>query len=200
MPIQNANDIILLEGMDMVGKSTFVDKKFPNYFTTYECHHQLTDETVGRDNSWTIGYGIVDFLQQMYQDFCNNNLMNCNVVINRGVFSSYVYKKLYNNKNFDSKILDFYKNNEFFKNDIEHIYVRHHNLETAEAIFESSKSREVADTEISRKYDNFNTFSDYWIYYCTADQLFKEVYDYVGIKPHIFETLPNFEWEQVDEW
>lgn len=199
MPVQNANNIILVEGMDMTGKSTFVKRKVPNYFTSYECHHDLTDKTVGRENSWTIGYGIIDFLQQMCSDPCNN-LMNCNVVINRGVFSSYVYGRLYQNNLLDETVIDFYKNNDFFKYDIDHVYVRHHSLDTAERIFESSKTREVADTEISRKYDKFNSFRDYWVYYNMADQLFKEVYDKVGIKPHIFETLPNFEWEQVDEW
>lgn len=193
-----ANNILLVEGMDMVGKSTFVEKKVPHYFTTYECHHKLTDETIGRENSWAIGYGVVDFLEQMINDHRQNNLMNCNVAINRGVFSSYVYTRLYNNKNLDPRILDYYKDNEFFKNFIQHIYIRHHNADTARIIFEKSQQRDkIVDTEISRKYDTFNTFSDYWIFYNTADQLFKEAYDYIGVKPHIFETLPHMEWEEV---
>lgn len=194
-----SDHIIVIEGMDMVGKSTFVEKNFPTY-NVYECRHQLTDDTVGRNNSWTIGYGVIDYLEQLMTSPDSPNLMNLLTVINRGVFSSYVYGRLYNNIVLDPEIIEWYKNNDFFKNTVDHIYVKHHNLETAQIIFDKSQERQQADNPLSRKFDKFNTFSDYWIRYNQANQLFKEIYEFIGIKPRIFETLPNFEWEEVDEF
>ena len=196
----DANHIILIEGMDMVGKDTFIQKRIPSYYDTYTCRHQLTDDTVGRNRSWVVGYGVIDYLEQLMTSPSNNNLMNLMTVINRGVFSSYVYGRLYSNQNFDPKILEWYKNNDFFKNTIEHIYIKHHNIDTAKYIFERSQSRAQATNLVSRKLDTFNSFSDYWVRYSQANLLFKEVYDIIGIKPQIFETLPNFEWNEVSEF
>lgn len=189
------NNVYIIEGMDMVGKNTFVEENLPGY-KLYQCRHDLTDQTVGRDNSWTIGYGVVDFLEQL--GVCKDSKLKNGVVINRGVFSSYVYARLYNNTYLDKKVLDWYKNNEFFKETIGHIYIRHFSPETAQVIFEKSRLRAQDSNEISRKYDKFNTFNDYWYVYNMADRLFKEAYDYVGVKPRIFETLPDMTWKEVE--
>ena len=190
-------NLYVVEGMDMVGKSTFMKTCMPNH-RIYHARHDLTDSTVGRNNSWTIGYGIIDFAEQMHFD--DQLIYGNKYVIDRGVFSSYVYSRLYSQKEIDPKIVEWYRNNEFFKNKVGHVYIKHRNPDTAKIIFDASQSREKNPNVISNKYDQFNSFDDYWIFYYTADQLFREVYSLIGIKPRVFETLPDMRWEEVTEY
>lgn len=191
----NANNIVLVEGFDMVGKNTYVKKNFPHYCKYFEYDHTLTDITGNRDKAWIAGYGIISFLDYVLK---NTNTTNLHVAINRGVLSSVVYEKIYNRKDIQSEILDWYKNNSFFTEEVKHVYVRHHNADTAREIYNKSISREEASNEINKSYDSFNSFEDYWMVYSLADQLFMNTYKHLGIKPTIVETLPNFEWEVVD--
>lgn len=191
-----ANNIILLEGFDMVGKSTYAKQHFPSYFNIYECDHDVTDKVIGRSNSWSIGYGVVDFLQKALTNSMTNNL---NVIINRGVFSSYVYKRLYEGTLLDSSIINWYKNNSFFRNNIKHIYVRHKDINTAQSIYEASQLRKVPNNPITKSLDNFNSFRDYWALYTIADSLFTEIYDYIGVTPTIIESGDKFEFNTREE-
>lgn len=182
-------DIYVVEGFDRVGKTSFMKKELPDFYI-YHATHDLTDQTVGRNNSWVIGYGVMDFLQQVHE------LQE--IVIDRGVFSSYVYQRLYGPKGvLDPRVLDYYKNNKFFHEDVGHIYVRHHDVDSAREIYIKSQSREKNPNQLSNKYDQFNTFDDYWKLYSMADALFSEVYSYIGIKPRIFETIPDGTYREV---
>ena len=182
------NNYYIVEGFDMVGKTRFLAENLSDY-KVYYCNHGLSDETVGRHNSWVIGYGVLDFLSQI----CPED----RIVINRGVASSYVYKRLYDGHYLDQRILDYYKNNEFFCRKVGHLWIRHHSADTAEQIYGFSQSREKNPNELSAQFDRFNSFSDYWVYYKRAEALFLEVYDKLGIKPRVFETYPDLTWEEV---
>lgn len=175
--IEYLGKLVLVEGFDMVGKSTLIKELYPNH-SKYHATHDLTDETVGRDNSWTIGYGVVDMLSQMY----SNGIPN--LVIDRGVISSYVYTKL-SGKEFDSKIMEYYKNNKFFKENIRHILVVHQDKVSAKLIYDRSQSRTLNPNKISAELDKFDTFGEYWKQYEKAMNLFIEAYSILGISPEI---------------
>lgn len=179
----------MIEGFDMVGKTTFLNRYLSDH-QIYHCNHDLTDDTIGRENSWTIGYGVIDFLEQV-------DTKPCHLVIDRGVFSSYVYSRIYQNRQLDKKVLDWYKNNNFFKSSVGHIYLKHHDSSTAEKIFDFAQNREKNPNKLSDKYDQFKSFNDYWIFYSNADLLFKEAYNYIGVRPRVFETFPDMTWKEV---
>lgn len=184
-------DIIIVEGFEMVGKSTAIKNLFVKEgYTSYHATHDLTDITVGRNNSWTIGYGVLDFLKQYNQNFLVH--FPAKVVIDRGIFSSYVYQKLYGPEgDLDFKILDYYANDEFFHNEITHCYVRPANKAVARMLWENSKNRPKNPNILSNKYDQFKTFEDYWEMYKKAEDLFFESYKIMKIKPYTIQVEFN---------
>ena len=178
-------NIYVVEGFELSGKSTFIDKIMKE-FKHYHATHDLTDETIGRKDSWTIGYGVIDFLSQTAS---KDDL----IAIDRGVFSSYVYEHLYNQGNRDTinKVVDWYSRNEFFKNTVGHVRVSHYNKSTARRIFELSKSREVNPNTLSSTYDKFSSFEEYWDRYQEAESLFDEVYKKIGVsKNNLLRVKP----------
>ena len=181
-------DIYIIEGFDMVGKSTFIEK-YMDKFNLYYPTHDLTDKTIGRNNSWVIGYSVIDYLKQLSE--------RPRTVISRGVMSGQVYSRIYGNKFLDNCIIDYFKNDEFFCKEIGHIYLRHRDVESAKKMFEASKSREKNSNEVSAKLDNFRTFDYYWTYYTNADLIFNDMYSKFGIEPRIFEV--DFENKDFNE-
>lgn len=179
----------LIEGFDMVGKTTFMKILLPDH-KIYHCRHDLSDSTIGRNNSWALGYGIIDFLDQ-------TDGYDSKVIIDRGVMSSYVYEDIYNFRSLNPKIMEWYRNCESFINKIDHIYIRHQSRDTAQTIYESSQSREINPNILSALYDRFDSFDDYWETYLRADQLYKEAYSIIGIKPRIYENCANMTWKEV---
>lgn len=182
------NKIVIVEGFDMVGKTSAVERFFSDY-ETYFATHDLTDVTIGRDNSWTIGYGVVDLLSQM------KTLPK--LVINRGVVSSAVYSDLYGtvpSTKVLEKVLDWYACNEFFAKSITHIYVSHFDYHSAKVLFENSQKRQTNPNELSAKLDKFKSFDAYWNTYNKADELFRQYYRRLGIVPQTIETLRDFNY------
>lgn len=180
----------LVEGFDMVGKTTFMKTLFPEY-KIYHCRHDLSDATIGRNNSWALGYGIIDYLDQ-------TDGWDSKTIIDRGVMSSYVYEDIYNFRSLDSKIIEWYKNCESFISKVDHVYICHKSKETARIIYKKSQSREVNPNTISALYDKFNSFEDYWKTYCKADELYREVYDLLGIKPEVYKNCADGTWQGPD--
>lgn len=186
-----SNPVYVVEGFDMVGKSFFMNYVMSDY-KVYHATHDLTDETVGRHNSWTIGYGVMDFLSQVGTD-------NLKVVIDRGVSSSFVYKRLYGmdaevcfpGELTIDRVVDWYSKNEFFKSGVNHIHVCHLRKASARQIFEKSKTREVNPNALSAQMDRFSDFDEYWKTYLKAEELFTEVYDKLDIEPIIVKTYPG---------
>lgn len=182
--------VVLVEGFDIVGKTSFINKQLVNElgYTTYHTTHDTIDKVVGSDHRWVTGYGIIDMISQIY------NTHKLNLAIDRGVFSSYVYNKLYGN-DLSSDVINYYINNEFFHScNISHIYVQPNDKSTSEYLFNLSKSRPENDNEISRKYDQFSTFDDYWSMYLKAESLFIDAYQIIGVKPIIVNTLRDFKY------
>jgi len=182
--MSKSKNIYLIEGFSMVGRSTFIDTAFPAS-PMYTWNNNHVDELNNR-NEWNVEYGIIDFLEQVGVRRVANST---GLVLNRGVFSSYVYNYLYSrSRPFDERILESYKNNKFFHNDIGHIYVRHSDQGLAEEMF--NKAHE--------QYPEFKSFSDYWIMYNYADQCYRDIYKKLGITPEIYETIPDLKWRKVN--
>lgn len=180
--------VYVVEGFDMVGKNFFVDKFMPE-FSLYHANHDLTDETIGRHESWAIGYGVMDFLFQIQET------SKIKVVIDRGVSSSFVYKALYEG-NLDSNdhiltVVNWYSRNDFFKKSVGHIHVCHYNKASAKRLYEISQSREKNPNEVSAQMDRFSSFDEYWEYYTEAEDLFREVYRKIGITPIVVKSMPR---------
>lgn len=184
-------DIVIVEGFEMVGKSTVIENLFVEEgYTNYHATHDLTDATVGRNNSWTIGYGVLDFLKQYNQNFLTH--FPAKVAIDRGVFSSYVYQKLYGPEgDLDSKVLEHYTNDKFFHNEVTHCYVRPANESVSRMLWENSKKRPKNPNALSNSYDQFSTFEDYWKMYKRAEDLFFESYKIMKINPYIIQVELN---------
>lgn len=179
--------VFIVEGFDMVGKTTAIKNFLPDY-DTYFANHDLTDKVVGRDKSWVIGYGVLDLLSQIHS-------RDIKLVINRGVASSYVYSILYDDQSsLDERVLQWYRHNDFFVNQVGHIYVSHFNEVSARQIYENSLHRETNPNELSAKYDRFNSFEEYWELYQEADRLFNQTYRKLGINPLRIVTLENYEY------
>lgn len=187
--------LCIIDGFDMVGKTTFI-KNFMYDFKYYHPNHDITDLVVGRDNSWTIGYGIIDFFSQVGID-------NIKAVIDRGPASGYVYKMIYSttvritDPIFD--VMSMYRDMEFFATGITHIHVCHSSKESAREIYELSQSREVNPNAISAKLDQFSNFEDYWSTYCKAQKLYHRAYDILDISPIIVKTFVGGATIDIDD-
>lgn len=186
--------IIVLEGFDMTGKSTFAEKILllsdPYHkYKIYNPHHNLTDATIGRHNSWAIGYSIFDFLSQM-----NLDATDTHIIINRGVFSSYVYSELNGSAKdkLPAEVVDWYRNSQFFKDNVDVLFFQHFSEATAKEIYDASQDREENPNKLSRQLDTFDGFSQYWDTYRRANELFLESFELVGVSPIFLRTGVGF--------
>ena len=171
-------NIYVVEGFDMVGKTSFI-KKYMSRYNYYRPTYEMYDISVGRKDSWLASCTVIDYLKNMEKP--------TKTVIDRGLFSGQVYSRIYNNKFLDNKILDFFKKDNYFCKEVGHVYLRHRDVNTAREIFESAKKREVENNEITKSLDNFRTFDYYWTYYTNADLMFNDMYKQFGIEPRVFE-------------
>lgn len=191
LDILKDKNLCIIEGFDMVGKTTFI-KNFMSDFKYYHPNHDITDCTVGRDHSWTIGYGIIDFFSQVGTD-------NIKAVIDRGIASGYVYRRLYHGIDVLDPIMDvveWYSYSDFFKS-LCHIHICHYNKDTAREIYEKSQSREANPNAVSAALDKFYNFEAYWDYYCKAEKFYDIVYEMLKIKPIRVASLPSNDDEGV---
>lgn len=176
--------VIIVEGFEMVGKTSYAKSLYSPDGTRpiiYHADHDLTDKTIGRNNSWAIGYGIFDLL--------SHSDIKETIIIDRHVASSYVYPKLYGlNSELNPEIVEYYKNSEFFHKSVTHIHIQHESKEEALKIFEKSKTREKNANELSNKYDQFDNFEEYWGRYSKAQEYFLEAYLKLGIHPLVVNT------------
>lgn len=179
----NLKDVAIIEGFDMVGKTTAVRYLFPNALP-YFANHTLTDETIGRDDSWVLGYSLLSLLQRY-------RLVASPLVINRGPASGVVYSLLYRGKNPHlDKVVDYYSKWNYFTHKISHLHVRHHDKESAKILFEKSQSRTVVN-DLDKVFDSFSSFEDYWEMYLLAEKYYKETYQRLNITPTIIESIAN---------
>lgn len=189
--LDESKRIYILEGMDMVGKTTFAKTSMPGY-RIYHADHDLVDRAAGRNYSWIIGYGVLDFLRQ-------TGPLSEKIVIDRGVFSSYVYPKLYEEPEVLSQsVTTWYENDEFFNEEVGHIYVCHSSEESARQIYEESRHRPENPNVLSAAYDTFESFDQYWSTYLRAHELFGEIYGKMWIRPVVVKSVyckegPTFE-------
>jgi len=170
-------NIVIVEGFEITGKTTTMKKMLiPDGYSYYHPNHNLTDVTIGRDNSWTIGYGIFDLLSQI-------DLSNTKILIDRGVASSYVYGIL-NGNPLDKRVIEWYKNNDFFHRGVSHVIVKHTDMTSARKIYDRCLSeRPENPNELSAKFDRFENFDEYYRKYSYASTLFDEAYEKLNIVP-----------------
>lgn len=177
---------VIVEGFEMVGKSTMIENLLvrDNGFVNYHATHDLTDRTVGRNNSWTIGYGVLDFLSQYDKEPYKR--FDLRVAIDRGVFSSYVYQKLYGPvSDLNYKIVDWYKRNNFFHEGVTHLYVKPADETVSRMLWDKSRERPENPNFLSNKYDKFSSFEEYWEMFKKADELFEEAYQLMKVEPYV---------------
>lgn len=183
--LNTPSKLTIIEGFEMVGKSTFALKCIENPLI-YHPDHVLTDATIGRSQSWVIGQSIIDFLSCGLLDSLEST--GTNVVIDRGICSSFVYGILHSHELIDSKVIDWYKNNKFFKDKVSILYFHHECKESARKLFEESKKRKKNPNKLSAAYDEFSDFENYWRMYCRADALFRESFEILGVRPQFIRT------------
>lgn len=173
------SNICIVEGFDIVGKSTFINYQLPEY-ELYYYNHDISDETIGRSNACILGMNVIDFLSQVKPKE--------KIIINRGIFSSIVYEKLYNNNILPDIVIDYYKNSEYFHNNIDIIYLMHDSRASAEILYQNSLHRPLNPNELNQEYDRFESFNDYWSIYMRAHNLFMNAFEDLKIKPYIVRT------------
>lgn len=181
------SNIVIVDGFEIVGKTSYIKCAYPTY-QYYHPTHSLTDKTIGRHNSWAIGYGLMDMVCQF------NNDCDFKLVIDRGVASSYVYPFLYNQEStLPTEVLKWYRDNLLLKKRVNFVYLCHKTKDSAKFIYEDALSHRMTDTNsLSQKYDTFENFEDYWKTYLRADEMFRSVYNYMEIEPEIVYTQRGF--------
>ena len=175
------NDIVVVEGFDMVGKTHFMNtySEFNNY-SYYHPNYYTVDKVLGRDNAWTIGYGIFDMLSSLPASRLPS------LLIDRGVLSSYVYGKMFNTE-LPEEVIMYYKDSNFYHELVDNIIVRHSSKKSASKLYDLSKSR-IVDNDISSKYDTYSSFEDYYSNYLRSMDLFREACDLMNIKPLYYDN------------
>lgn len=169
--------VYVIEGFEMVGKSTFAKVFLPEY-KLYHADHDLTDAVIGRHNSWTIGYGVMNFLSHTLNAYTDK------FVIDRGVASSIVYPALFNQEQtLSPEVIRWYRTDPFYRDYVGHLLFYHKSKETAKVIWDRAKSRPASINELSRQYDSFSDFEDYWTKYQEAQSLFEGAYRALGVEP-----------------
>lgn len=169
----------------MVGKTTFIQNCLTDH-VIYHATHDLTDQTIGRKSSWSLGFAILDFLSQSVSQGSE-----IKVAIDRGIFSSMVYSEIYDKSPVPEVVVNWYRNNQFFKNNVEVIHVTHDCKESAKEIYQRSLFRVKNSNSISDKYDKFSSFEEYWSAYLRFEEKFLESYRKVGKIPRVVLTLPK---------
>ena len=166
-------NICIVEGFDMVGKDTFIKTAFSDY-KVWNPDFKPIDDALGRDKAWTIGLGVVDFLSKTYNG-------TDKIAINRGAASSYAYSVCRDDQDtIDNRVVEWYKNNEFYHNQVDHLLLRFSDIEVAKELYYESKLRRDVFNEVSAKLDKFDTFNEYWSEYIRHLEKFDEYYDKVG--------------------
>lgn len=186
--LRRSSKVVVVEGFDMVGK-TFFMKEHLSQYKIFHADHELTDATVGRNNSWTIGYGIFDLMSQTGLNVSDP------IVIDRCVASSFVYSKLFPDggvsKESMDQIVDWYSKCKVFKEDVVHVHVCHYNRCTARKIYEASQHREKNPNPLSAELDKYSSFDEYWSAYKLAECWFESVYSQLGIEPVKAKVYPG---------
>lgn len=175
--------VYIVEGFDILGKTTFIDTVMKSY-SKYTASHDVTDSTIGRNNSWAIGYSILDFLSQVP--------VSSKVIIDRGIFSSIVYACLYEPYiPISEEVIKWYLNSEFFNSKVGHIYLTHRDKNTARRIYEIAQKRVRSTNAITDKYDSFSDFEHYWETYLKFDKAYRDAYQMLGVTPYTVKTAPG---------
>lgn len=172
--------IYIIDGFDMVGKTSYIKSNLKGA-KYWHPTHDLTDSTIGRVSSWSLGYGVLDFLSQTSLDQ--------DIVIDRGVASSYVYNLLYIHKKLPKEVIQYYRDWKWFHKEVKYIHIRHSSENSARKIFSRGQTRGTAQNELSAKYDRFRNFDQYWDRYLEAEKLFTEAYFLLEIIPEYYYTV-----------
>lgn len=169
------NNVCIIEGFDIVGKTTYAKEYLSNY-RLYEYDHTIIDNTVGRSKAWMPGYSIIDFLSK------TDNKKK--IVLNRGICSSIVYNKLSNMEEIPEDIIEYYKHSKYFHDKVDILYFYHKSKSSAELLYTSSLSREVNSNKINQSYDRFNSFEDYWETYLKYESEFLCSFNLLNVNPY----------------
>lgn len=158
--------IVIYEGCDMVGKSTFISMN--EIISPYHPSYSLFDKLIDRNNAVTIGLSIIDY----YVKCCNTNEFD--LIFDRGFPSSIVYSKMYPNEKSltNDQVREILSYLSSIPCGIQIWHIEHKDKDTARKFYEASQLRE--DNE---KFDKFNSFEEYWEFYNKMNSKFHEFYE-----------------------
>lgn len=166
--------VIIIEGYEMVGKSTFIESLPVVFGSDYTNNHVKIyrpsyesikyDEVIGKGNRVVLGMSVLDYF------YSNSDYMDT-LIMDRGIVSSIVYRDMYNQ---DSGLTDDVVDNYIdFISKVSPVIVYINHLNDATAKYKYDKS--VEEREVIDQYDKFNTFEEYYESYKSFDNKFKEV-------------------------
>lgn len=165
--------IIFVEGFDITGKSSFINKiKDINNVDTWEpgFHEDLNNKVIPYSDRYTFGTALIDLAEKgLLKD-------NKTYVVNRGLVTSYVYNKLYHQ---DIETMNNSEFEEFFRSRFSNpvmthtIYICHTRQSSIELLFNSFK-RENRELE---SYDRFSDINEYINVYKQFDEEYRKTLD-----------------------
>ena len=166
--------VVILEGFDKVGKTTYAANNLEGY-RVYRPEESFIDETVGIENRWLISTVVLDFVQ--------SGIETSKFVLNRSIFSSYVYAKL-TGIDISEKILDWFKTHKYLKYGTTIIHIKHRDKLTARIIYGAAEKDGPT---------GFKSFAEYWDYYLKAEKLYEEIYQKLDITPTYVYSYTKFD-------
>lgn len=169
----NNSDIVILEGFEMTGKSTVISKL---------C--EANDDLVVLNNNYDLltpsllpyKYRFALGLSQLRAIDMINSSKHTNYIpiIDRSIVSSYVYNIIHSQgipEDTMTRMINAFREMTKSKN-VHIIHMYHDTVESAQLLYESSQK----DNNHMDKYDQFNSFYDYYNNYLEANEKFEEFY------------------------
>lgn len=167
------SNILIFEGFDLVGKTTFARTKTSSI---YRPDYSILDKYYTRNLAFMFGYAQADIWS-----FCKENNLEVpeQIAMDRGLFSSYVYSRIYNDNypELNEDIVVSYVMKLVRAFDKVDIYdVRHRSRESAKLIYEYNLKH---NNDHNEEYDQFEDIGDYYSRYDYALELFDDIYSIV---------------------
>lgn len=164
---QQENNVFVVEGYEMVGKSEFISSYLDEALTYRPSYEDINLNNYVPGNSRSLlGLTVMDFLSQ------NPEIFKRDLVLDRGLLSGILYAQLYpeNGTSIEEEMNNFVEL--YRKMNSKIIYLYHDNKDLAYQMFESSKTRATNDSAFDP-----NTFEEYWDTYVNADKLSRKYLD-----------------------
>lgn len=172
--IPKSTRVIIVEGFEKTGKSTYLRGLHKNYGMRVidpDYHNKLgAFYQMDYSDRYIINLSLIDCISNGIIEVSPDSIL----AINRGVVSGAAYAEIYNQRlNCDidkvlTRMAHLYR-----KLGVHHIYVEHQNSYAAKDIYYKADATE--------SYDEFGGFEDYWNNYQKFDNYFAYLFDKYGV-------------------